>query len=62
MSKPAKPTAKSTVSKEKKLFAKLLTATGQVQEAGAPLGPGVTHEVVVENGKKTLKRRRFSAI
>ena len=62
MHKPTKPAAKSSTSKEKKLFADILTATGQVQEEGAPLAPGVTHEVVVVKGEKTLKRRRFSAI
>ena len=62
MSKSAKPTAKSIAAKEKKLFADILTATGQVQEAGAPLAPGVTHEVETVKGKKVLKRRRFSAI
>jgi hypothetical protein len=55
---------KKTKSKtrEELAFAKSLDKHGHVQDGGKPLAPGVTHERVEAQGKKVLKRRRFSAL
>lgn len=44
------------------MLEKSLEKHGQVQEVGSPLAPGVSHERVTVDGKKVLKRRRFSAL
>ncbi|HXR64107.1 MAG TPA: hypothetical protein VN720_11265 [Rudaea sp.] len=49
---------------EEARFLAALKRHGQVQKAGGPLKPGVTHvlEPVKPKGKPRLVRKRFSAI
>jgi len=65
----AKPKRKSAAASsagkmEEARFLATLKRHGQVQKAGGPLKPGVTHvlEPVKPKGKPRLVRKRFSAI
>jgi len=57
-------TASRVEKKEEAVFLDALKRHGQVQKAGGPLKPGVTHvlESAKPKGKPRLVRKRFSAI
>jgi hypothetical protein len=59
---PSKPATKSSRAAAKRAFVEGLVERGEVAESGAPLGTGMTHEIVgrKRSGTPTVARRRFS--
>ena len=56
------PVTPARVKAAQRKFEEGIVARGEAVPAGAPLGPGVTHEIVGgrPDGSPILKRRRFS--